>query len=564
MNETSIFDKLAQNLSSGERKDLLRKISQSISVSEEPLTVEEKPKDIDLEDEFQKLGLLRKFFIALTSFFSGLSKHSLVQELILKDIKIKIERTCPGLIDFKHGHFTEKMEQVLQDLKKTTSIFRDPLSFALGDAKEDFIAFFASTELEYANIQLATETDPFQLSRELKTDDDGEIRRALDAKFDEILAGISSEERERIYQDFRALHQLHDLCYLRFDELLRRFMAATTPGKRICRLADTEQHLLTLGDSLFGARLPPSKNILKAVFLFSNQDKLEDQNCDLQALIEAPMVSAESALATIRKFNQVIPLVTILRYITRNVNYFPKHLGGGEDWFVLYKNFWRNRIEAAYRVFVRSVKRNNLLADARNYLEQVELHRLNYYRNNVHYDDLKVKHYHSLSFAYTFSTCMFQPKMNRTLRILHISGEFYKEDNRVTFTDSYNGVNRIEDTISKLDQSLAPSGELGKTIEEVRREALSESVKKVRIQEVINEADHQAEGIIEGLIDNVDSVMKVINGILYGEVGGEYDTISNLGVIGGRENKLVLVSWEKTLKRLEKALTLLQDLYDLE
>ena len=564
MADSSIFDKLVKDLSSNERKELLQKISQSISVSVEPLSIEEKSEDFDLQEEYQKFGLLRRIILTLKALFTGRSKESFVQELLLRDIKARIERTCPGFMDFKRHHFTEKMEKALLSLKNSIAVFREPLSLIMGEEKEEFIAFFAGSELEYTHIQLTTETSPFLISRELKTDDEAQIRQQIEKKFDEILSAIPVEEKERIYKDFRALHRLHDLCFLKFDDLLRRFMGTSTPSKRICRISDSEQHILALGDRLFGARLPPSKSMLKAIFLFNNQEKLEDPNCDLQPLLATPMMSAEQALSTIRNFNRSIPIVDILRYITEDVNYFPKQGGGGEDWFLLFKNFWRNRIETTYHVFMREVKRSALIEDARTFLEEIELHRLAYYRNNIHLEGTLVKHYHSLSFVCSFSKKIFGPKMNRSLRILHINGDFYKEENRIAFTDAYNGLGRIEERVSKLDKSLSSSGELATKIDEVMREPLPESMKKKRIQNIIHEADRQAREIIEGVISNLDTLMKVINGILYGEVGGEYDTLANLSVIGGRENNLIRVSWVNTLKQSGKARILLQNLFDLE
>ncbi len=61
-----------------------------------------------------------------------------------------------------------------------------------------------------------------------------------------------------------------------------------------------------------------------------------------------------------------------------------------------------------------------------------------------------------------------------------------------------------------------------------------------------------------------DTLSKVLNGVLHGEVGGYYDTLSNLQEIGGRHNKNYLEALDRALVGCRSAAGILGKLFDLE
>ena len=200
------------------------------------------------------------------------------------------------------------------------------------------------------------------------------------------------------------------------------------------------------------------------------------------------------------------------------------------------------------------LKKKSLIDGSLQFLDEVDFPRLVYYRENALFHGTVVKHYYSLVFLLAFSRQIFQPKMHRELRILHISGDFYKEDNRIEFADAYNLLNRTEDLISGIDVELSPSGIMGSKIAEVLKAPYAARIKRDKVQDFIFKADQQAAETINTIIHYIKQLMRVLNGILYGEVAGEYDTITNLGQIAGRENQSIIAAWKRTFKCLEQVL----------
>ncbi|MCF6334794.1 MAG: DUF5312 domain-containing protein [Spirochaetales bacterium] len=59
-------------------------------------------------------------------------------------------------------------------------------------------------------------------------------------------------------------------------------------------------------------------------------------------------------------------------------------------------------------------------------------------------------------------------------------------------------------------------------------------------------------------------MIDVLSGIVQGEMGGVYDTLSNLGYIGKGENKNLIAQLSDIRFRLKEALSISFQLYDVE
>jgi hypothetical protein len=62
----------------------------------------------------------------------------------------------------------------------------------------------------------------------------------------------------------------------------------------------------------------------------------------------------------------------------------------------------------------------------------------------------------------------------------------------------------------------------------------------------------------------INTLNLVISGILNGEPGARYDTLSNLNSVGGRSNRYLISSLERTVEYFSQGLDLLIELRDLE
>jgi hypothetical protein len=179
-------------------------------------------------------------------------------------------------------------------------------------------------------------------------------------------------------------------------------------------------------------------------------------------------------------------------------------------------------------------------------------------------DVIPLRQARTVAFLSTFCSSVFLDDINRPLKILLIEGEFYKKENLLEFTDSYNEILKLPEAIRALDQKLSLTGEFGMAYEEARKDAASPQSRKRRMQETIRAADSEADGLIKRSIEALKTIENIIDGVLHGEVGGRYDSVSDLGFLDGKNNKTYLKSLEYARIQCGHAALLLDDLTTLD
>ena len=93
---------------------------------------------------------------------------------------------------------------------------------------------------------------------------------------------------------------------------------------------------------------------------------------------------------------------------------------------------------------------------------------------------------------------------------------------------------------------------------------MNEKLELKNTQLIFNKIDSEARVILDDSFAHLQTLKLILNGILYSEMGGKYDTISNIGYIGGRENQPLLKDWEKILKVVTQGLEILNDIRAVE
>ena len=158
----------------------------------------------------------------------------------------------------------------------------------------------------------------------------------------------------------------------------------------------------------------------------------------------------------------------------------------------------------------------------------------------------------TLAFTCCFFERLFLRRMHRVLRIFQIDGDFYKSQNREQFTSSYEGLKKAAELIAELESDLAPRSETGEAVDQHRE------------QSDIQALEARVEMIIHSVQDHLGLLINVVKGILYGESGGRFDTLSNISYIGGSENAKLIDRLSESLKQAEETQRIINELYDLE
>lgn len=564
MDAVGTFDRLVAELSVGERRELFRKLESSAPLSMTPLFREEElPERVELEHRYRDAPLLLRLFIRVLCLFKGRPPLKVFEDHLIAKIGTAIEARYPGLFDRRRTLLTAGFREELESLKYGARIFYDALDAGLVRDKGSFFAFLASFELEGVHKRLIAESDPYACASVESSATESEVRQAIYRAVDTILASIDDEERAVMYRNVRSLFCLRELSSFLYDRAIGSFSG--TLSEASCPAYLLADQLTALNDILRSFDAPPSMRLLESLFIFEAQDRLGSPDFDLVQETKKRLSLAEDALTRIRLFNQRVPLTAILRCVSRNVSYLPSVITGGEDWFVIYRDFWKKRTEDLFASFVKDRRRGQLEETLTNLFGGRPFPTLRNAQSSASPDSVPVRLAFSLGFLLGFAKYVFLEDVNRPLKTLLIDGEFYKKDNRLEFTDSYNELLKLGDAITAFDAKLAVGGEYGQRYDQTKKEIVALPLKRRKNQALLQEVDAEGAAIVDRAGRAFRSLSAVIGGILHGEVGGKYDSLSNLGLLAGRMgNSAFISSLRNALQKIDKAVQILGEIESVE
>ena len=223
MAELSSFDRLVQELSLSQRKELLERIERSVKISQEPLItiLPEKTHD-DIQEVYLHLSLFKKILLFLKALFAGKKKQEILKDVLLNQLKKQIMHQTHKLVDFKYSLFLEEMKNDLDELAKAAFFFKNPMQKCFGKEKTNFIAFLGSFELPSTHERLLNEVNPQRIIAETSKEDPN-IKLEMERRLRDILNNIPEADRKKTYIDSQALFYLYSFCMFPFEEILERF-----------------------------------------------------------------------------------------------------------------------------------------------------------------------------------------------------------------------------------------------------------------------------------------------------------------------------------------------------
>ncbi len=540
----SVFDNLVQGMSRGERQDLLEKI-QSVSVLEsEPIAdFLEDPSQIDIQAEYRKMSLIQRFIIFLKRIFSGKDFTVLVEQYLLERMGKRIESNFPGFIDAHRNILKEPLAQRVDDLRNSVSWLAGPLGNALGDSRRQMITFMFSVLNPALYDVIGEKTDPEYVARQNPELNDRELKKMLVKNLQETLETISTDQRQVLYMNYRFLYHLLQLASFPYTKILNDFRG---PEDRWIPTSfnKVEGGLRRLDSQINSITEIPTADILQQVFVFLEQEYGDAE--ERSENVVKQLKKAADSVAKLRSFAREVPLRDTIAFFTGDLRYLPLALSGGEDWFAIFREHITRVVEQRVDVYVFARRKREIISD------MIKLAGVSSFPPASPYAASSGNHGGKYQFSLTLcqfvSTRLFIMRWVSPLKILMIDGDFYKDHNREEYNESFgkleNADERIKTFLNDLPEDLFNGA--------------SESALRIEV------ADQSARQMIEDVYSGLRIMSDVLDGILFGEVGGRFDTISNLGQIGGRSNKKFLAQLETVLEEIQMARDNLKESFELE
>jgi hypothetical protein len=555
VDDNAVFDQLVAGLDRADRKKLLEEIEASFADVSEPLAGEDDETNeiYNPELELARMGFLERILLQIKALFLAADIGELLKRRSLRRLRDRINSRGPGLIDFRAGVLTERARKALESIRRAAVFFSEPVGEALKQ-RRSFFPFLAGLELELVQRKLGDQIAMVD-SRE-DFDDEVQVKNDLEGRCLEVIDEIPEADRQQVYRDAQAFYGLRALTSFAFDSLLSRFEGDDSRVSG-AKLAAVRARLAELAEVLHGVAVCPSTMALEALLLYRWRGKLQGEWEDFSAQLGDSLITARGMLARIRDFNRRVPLVAIVRYATENLNWLPRRQGGGEDWFLLYKEFWSARVSRACRAAYLERKRHDLRVRA---TAMFGLARL---PDVAGVQELELKHTLSLQFLKGFSQTMFEGS-HRPLKLVYLNGRFYKDQNRQEYTDVFDFVSNLGERVRAFEREFEPGGRFAGRLQDASAEVGRQRGGQRGLRDLRREAEGSGRAVVDQAIARIHSLVSLLGGILHGQPGEPYDTLSNLDSIGGRENKSLIESLKEVSARIGEAWGLLCEIRDVE
>jgi hypothetical protein len=565
MAESGHFNQLVSELSLEERLNLLEKFKGQSNISQDPLYFEEPGEGaaLDIESRYARLPWYYRLWYLFLSLFKAQAPIKLFEDRQIAALGRVIDSHAPELYDVPRRMLLPSFFTQMEYLRDSARFFYTALDASVNRDKGGFYAFLGSLEMAPVHKRLQTETDPRVIGEQNPGASETEIRQTAFRAMEDALEGVTEDFRGAMYFNARSLYCLKELASFLFDRVIMAFAFDASVNGQTCSANVVRDLLADLNNILFSLKAIPPMPLLESLFIFLLQERAGEQGFDINKEIRLLLAKAEEALSVIRAFNKQVPLTAILRCATRNTALVPREISGGEDWFIVYREYWKRRIEALFADYVREHRHQELLNSFRYFLKGTNLKILGNTFSDANPEGMSLKGVFALSFLLTFYSVVFMTDINKILRPILIDGDFYKKENRTEFTEHYNDLIKLEDDIKKFEHNISRSGDFGKRYIQAKQDMSSLPVKRRKIQLVTEEASDEAMKILERARGASRSMINILNGILNKDTTGKYDALANMSKLAGKGANFVTGVGE-TIQQFQKVLQLLDDIDAME
>ncbi len=564
MQGSSVFDQLVLELTEGERADMLNRLTELMASETEPVhSSDEDPPPVNLETEYTGFSLPLKIIIFLRTVFTSKTRIQLIEAAVMKSIYSKLEDIFPGLYDFPGKRIHSALLLEVKNLKKAVNVFNRVMVNVNMERKEEIFAFVMHRELPEieTRVRQLCRVEKFVKTGNEAVPSEKELGRQIIERFEDFLMEMTTEERGLLSRDARFFQILQELTFFPFDKLIAKFGKADDQG---CVAADLADDLQLLTRIFMSMTHLPSPGFLEALFIINHLNDDTTELDDLFSEVKSDMIQARDAVRAMRQFNRNVPLFDLLRLASEKANVYLKPVTAGEDWSSLVRSYWRRRLKGEVKRFLINREYHDLEGEAAETLGLEQLPRLPYYRHEVHTVPLELNHISSLSFLNAFTEYLLSGRHNILLKQVLIDGEFYKAQNSEDYSDSYNGLNLLKEKMKDASDFLSPRGSGGLQLAALDDEAAPSFVRKRKISSITAEADRRAAATLSAGLDLIRMLGAVLNGILHGEKGGRFDSLSNIGYMGGRNNDQFMKDLNSASIALNEAARILAAMIRLE
>ncbi len=561
MSSPSTFDYLVKELSHEERRYLLDKLATKEELSLQQPAEKEEEVLPDYKTILKRFSWFTQLILYLKSLFKGLPLEKIVKDRLFEDVGSSLQRQFPSWLQARTRMFFPQFYYELKNLLDSLEVFIDPLNLAMGQDKGEFFAFLIGNAIEDIQQRILFETDFWMVYDQNQERSNQDIKTIVEGNLRVILDSIPQDIRKKVYNEVKKMHHLYLLCNFPKEQIYAPFFI-TGEGPNPAPFEEFSHLLVSLWSRLSALDDQDLSTVLESLFIYYLKAKLFKRE-EWDQLLEKNFALAKESLQIIRDFRARVPIGKLCALVTRNMEVRKEPLPGIEDWFNIYRSFWKSKIARDYKVFNRERTQRILNSTLTHFLNMTEDE---FEENRVFPKILTNEVYpyqdRTLTFLRLFYNRVFPYRFHPLLKLVFMEGEFYKKANKTEFGETYSQLLKFADEVEKLSIRISTTGEWGSRLLTIG--SLPRDQQIAEVKSVFQTATEAILDLLKRMTPVLQSLYNLLHGIVKTEAGGVYDGLSNLSQLGGRNNSIVRRELVSLTNRADLLLKLVLQLKEIE
>ena len=378
MSKKDVFEQLADNLDDIERKAMLDEIKDDLKKhkqveNKEPEKQKVKEKEFKyLEQEYNKTTLLDKIQLFIKKIITGKSVFSLMKEKLLKNLGKTVEHNYPGFTDIKESRIKEPFCNEIELLRSSMIDLEEIFRVIDASGKAEFYQFVAASEMTELEQTLEKNTDPELILRTGLASERDKVRNEIIRQYHEIIESVDSQEKEKVYDIIRGFFLLRQIVFFNFDSFQRKIEIEPN-GNKYESFGNCRKTIREIYEIIYNIQIStaPFNKVLRymAEFYYIKGDISGKVSKD--DFLVKMMNKLNHDFDVIALFSKNTPLKNLIKYLYKDLHYEPGKISGGEEWFNVYKNYLKEKIDRKYDLFLTDQKRRDIVNKLRHYINTI-------------------------------------------------------------------------------------------------------------------------------------------------------------------------------------------------
>ena len=570
MGKNDVFEQLADNLDDIERKAMLDEIRDDLKKhqqvdNKEAEKEEKKEKEFKLlEKEYNNSSLLDKIQLFIMKIITGKSIYLLMKEKMLKSMGKNVEHNFPGFVDIRESRIKEPFCNEINMLKTSMTDITEIYKVIDDAGKAEFYQFIAASEMAEFEKTLEKNTDPNFIMKSGIISEKSQIRNEIIRQFHEIIESVDSQEKEKVYEIIRGFFLLRQVVFYNFESFQKKTEYEPN-GNKFSSFGNCRKFIREMYEIIYNIHKSsaPFGKLLKYMAEFYYEKGEISGKVSKDDFVSKMLSKLKHDFAAIESFSKNVPLITLIKYLYKDLHYEAGEISGGEEWFSVYKNYLKEKIDKKYDLFLSDKKRNDIVIKMRHYIETIPEEKDLNFQIDLRERIYKLEYANLLFFLKELKNTFYLKKIDRIVSRILLDGVFYKDANKKELYEAYNFINNLDNDFRDFLNNIDPESEGVKNIRKYSFEETSKKLQQKKTERFISEIK---KGLIEKYTEYYNaftSVANVLYGIINGNVGGTYDTLSNAADVCEEKTFMSLVSINTVNNNLKEILKMFKDLSDL-